>query len=123
MPYAVARGALLDLFNQAEFGLGCPINVTDGAAMLLSRFGDTALKAAYLDGLIQTDVQAAALLLDDRPVPLALAAALAARWGAPGTLGAEHDRRRSTFRPARGRATVAVEPHARGDPPCRKRPL
>src|SRR6266542_4234109 len=56
-PYpAVAKHAFTYLFNQAEFGLGCPINVTDGAAMLLSRFGDTALKAAYLDGLTQTDM-------------------------------------------------------------------
>ena len=56
-PYpAVAKHAFTYLFNQAEFGLGCPINVTDGAAMLLSRFGDPALKAAYLDGLTQTDM-------------------------------------------------------------------
>jgi len=56
-PYpAVAKHAFTYLFNQAEFGLGCPINVTDGAAMLLSRFGDAALKAAYLDGLTQTDM-------------------------------------------------------------------
>ena len=37
---SVAKHAFTYLFNQAEFGLGCPINVTDGAAMLLSRFGD-----------------------------------------------------------------------------------
>ena len=53
---AVAKHAFTYLFNQAEFGLGCPINVTDGAAMLLSRFGDEALKAKYLDGLTQTDM-------------------------------------------------------------------
>ena len=53
---AVAKHAFTYLFNQAEFGLGCPINVTDGAAMLLSRFGDDALKARYLDGLTQTDM-------------------------------------------------------------------
>ena len=53
---AVAKHAFTYLFNQAEFGLGCPINVTDGAAMLLSRFGDDALKAKYLDGLTQTDM-------------------------------------------------------------------
>ena len=52
----VAKHAFTYLFNQAEFGLGCPINVTDGAAMLLSRFGDAALKAKYLDGLTQTDM-------------------------------------------------------------------
>jgi alkylation response protein AidB-like acyl-CoA dehydrogenase len=53
---AAAKHAFTYLFNQAEFGLGCPINVTDGAAMLLSRFGNDALKAKYLDGLTQTDM-------------------------------------------------------------------
>jgi acyl-CoA dehydrogenase len=52
----VAKHAFTFLFNQAEFGLGCPINVTDGCAKLLSRFGDVALKAKYLDGLTQTDM-------------------------------------------------------------------
>jgi acyl-CoA dehydrogenase len=52
----VAKHAFTFLFNQAEFGLGCPINVTDGSAKLLSRFGDEALKAKYLDGLTQTDM-------------------------------------------------------------------
>jgi alkylation response protein AidB-like acyl-CoA dehydrogenase len=53
---AVAKHAFTYLFNQAEFGMGCPINVTDGCAMLLSRYGDEALKARYLDGLTQTDM-------------------------------------------------------------------
>jgi hypothetical protein len=53
---SVAKHAFTYLFNQAEFGLGCPINVTDGAAMLLSRYGDDELKAKYLDGLTQTDM-------------------------------------------------------------------
>jgi alkylation response protein AidB-like acyl-CoA dehydrogenase len=53
---AVAKHAFTYLFNQAEFGLGCPINVTDGAAMLLSRFGDDALKSKYLPGLTETDM-------------------------------------------------------------------
>ena len=53
---AAAKHAFTYLFNQAEFGLGCPINVTDGAAMLLSRFGSPALKAKYLPGLITTDM-------------------------------------------------------------------
>lgn len=53
---AAAKHAFTYLFNQAEFGLGCPINVTDGSAMLLARFGSTALKAKYLDGLTQTDM-------------------------------------------------------------------
>jgi alkylation response protein AidB-like acyl-CoA dehydrogenase len=52
-----AKHAFTFLFNQAEFGLGCPINVTDGCAKLLSSFGDAALKEKYLDGLTQTDME------------------------------------------------------------------
>jgi acyl-CoA dehydrogenase len=51
-----AKHAFTFLFNQAEFGMGCPINVTDGAAKLLSNYGDDALKAKYLDRLTQTDM-------------------------------------------------------------------
>src|SRR6266403_760412 len=52
----VAEPAKKNLFNQAEFGLGCPINVTDGCAKLLANFGSEALKSRYLDGLTQTDM-------------------------------------------------------------------
>jgi acyl-CoA dehydrogenase len=52
----VAKHAFTFLFNQAEFGLGCPINVTDGCAKLLNNFGSEQLKARYLDGLTQTDM-------------------------------------------------------------------
>ena len=52
----VAKHAFTFLFNQAEFGLGCPINVTDGCAKLLANFGSEELKAKYLDGLTQTDM-------------------------------------------------------------------
>jgi len=56
-PYpVVAKHAFTFLFNQAEFGLGCPINVTDGCAKLLAKFGSEALRAKYLDGLTQTDM-------------------------------------------------------------------
>src|SRR5438034_1488992 len=56
-PYpVVAKHAFTFLFNQAEFGMGCPINVTDGCAKLLNNFGSEALKARYLDGLTQTDM-------------------------------------------------------------------
>src|ERR1700744_1093160 len=51
-----AKHAFTFLFNQAEFGLGCPINVTDGCAKLLANFGSDALKERYLDGLTQTDM-------------------------------------------------------------------
>src|ERR1700744_6169374 len=53
----VAKHAFTFLFNQAEFGLGCPINVTDGCAKLLNNFGSEALKTRYLDGLTQTDME------------------------------------------------------------------
>jgi acyl-CoA dehydrogenase len=52
----VAKHAFTFLFNQAEFGLGCPINVTDGCAKLLNNFGSDTLKEKYLDGLTQTDM-------------------------------------------------------------------
>jgi len=52
----VAKHAFTFLFNQAEFGLGCPINVTDGCGKLLANFGSEVLKAKYLDGLTQTDM-------------------------------------------------------------------
>ncbi|XUM24111.1 acyl-CoA dehydrogenase family protein [Bradyrhizobium oligotrophicum S58] len=52
-----AKHAFTFLFNQAEFGLGCPINVTDGCAKLLASFGSDGLKARYLDGLTQTDMR------------------------------------------------------------------
>ena len=51
-----AKHAFTFLFNQAEFGLGCPINVTDGCAKLLASFGSAELKARYLDGLTETDM-------------------------------------------------------------------
>jgi acyl-CoA dehydrogenase len=53
----VAKHAFTFLFNQAEFGLGCPINVTDGCAKLLANFGSEALKEKYLDGLTETDME------------------------------------------------------------------
>ena len=56
-PYpVVAKHAFTFLFNQAEFGLGCPINVTDGCAKLLAKFGSETLRTRYLDGLTQTDM-------------------------------------------------------------------
>lgn len=52
-PYpAVAKHALTFLFNQVEFGLGCPINVTDSGAHVLKLFGDDALKQRYLPRML-----------------------------------------------------------------------
>ena len=53
---AVAKHAFTLLFNEAEFGLGCPINVTDSAAHLISRFGDDAIKARFLPRMLSQDM-------------------------------------------------------------------
>ena len=53
---AVAKHAFTLLFNEAEFGLGCPINVTDSAAHLISRFGDDAAKARFLPRMLSQDM-------------------------------------------------------------------
>src|SRR5437899_1709597 len=56
-PYpVVAKHAFTFLFNQSEFGMGCPISVNDGCAKLLANVGSEWLKAKYLDGLTQTDM-------------------------------------------------------------------
>ncbi len=58
-PYpAVAKHAFTYLFNQTEFGLGCPINVTDSGAHVLRLFGSEDLKNTYLDRMLTTDVDA-----------------------------------------------------------------
>ena len=44
------------LFNQAEFGLGCPINVTDSAAHVIRLFGSDELKKKLLPRMLSTDV-------------------------------------------------------------------
>lgn len=55
-PYpAVAKHAFTYLFNQAEFGLGCPINVTDSGAHILRLYGDQALQDRFLERMTTTD--------------------------------------------------------------------
>ena len=48
----VAKHAFTYLFNQAEFGLGCPINVTDSAAHLIQRFGSQEAKDLFLPRML-----------------------------------------------------------------------
>lgn len=52
----VIKYALSYLFVQAEFGLFCPISMTDSAARVLSRFGPDELRERYLPGLTSTDI-------------------------------------------------------------------
>ncbi|MCY3858770.1 MAG: acyl-CoA dehydrogenase family protein [Gammaproteobacteria bacterium] len=44
------------LFNQAEFGLGCPINVTDSAAHVIRLFGSEELKQRLLPRMLSADL-------------------------------------------------------------------
>lgn len=45
----IAKYVFHYLFAQAEFGLLCPVNLTDSSSELVRRFGSEALKARYLD--------------------------------------------------------------------------
>jgi acyl-CoA dehydrogenase len=55
---ATAKHAFTYLFNQTEFGLGCPINVTDSGAHVLRLFASDDLKERYLPRMLTTDVDA-----------------------------------------------------------------
>lgn len=56
-PYpATAKHAFTYLFNQAEFGLGCPINVTDSGVHALRRFADQELQDWLVPLMTTTDV-------------------------------------------------------------------
>lgn len=51
----LAKYAFQYLFVQSEFGLMCPICVTDSSAFLIERYGDEALKARFLPGMSSTE--------------------------------------------------------------------
>src|SRR3954470_2024221 len=55
---AVAKYALQYLFVQAEFGLMCPISVTDTSIHLIRKFADTTLKEYLLPKMLAGDVAA-----------------------------------------------------------------
>jgi alkylation response protein AidB-like acyl-CoA dehydrogenase len=55
MPPA-AKYALTYLFVQAEFGLCCPVSMTDSLTRTLRKFGDPALVARYLPALTSQDL-------------------------------------------------------------------
>ncbi|MBC2640390.1 MULTISPECIES: acyl-CoA dehydrogenase family protein [unclassified Rhodococcus (in: high G+C Gram-positive bacteria)] len=43
------------VFVQAEFGLACPVSMTDAAARILRMFGDPGVFGSWIDGLTSTD--------------------------------------------------------------------
>ena len=55
MPPA-AKYALTYLFVQAEFGLMCPVSMTDSLTRTLKRYGDPALVARFIDRLTSLDL-------------------------------------------------------------------
>jgi len=55
MPPA-AKYLMTYLFVQAEFGLLCPVSMTDSLARTLQRFGDPALVTRYLPALLSQDM-------------------------------------------------------------------
>lgn len=52
----VLKYAFWYLFAQAEFGLCCPMSMTDTAATVLERFGSEELKKTYLPRMLSTDM-------------------------------------------------------------------
>jgi len=52
----LVKYALTYLFVQAEFGLCCPLSMTDSLTRTLKKFGSAQLLERYLPRLIQTDV-------------------------------------------------------------------
>jgi alkylation response protein AidB-like acyl-CoA dehydrogenase len=65
----VIKFALSYVFVQAEFGLFCPISMTDSAARVIAQFGPDELRQRYLPGLTSTDfgtLQQSAQLLTER---------------------------------------------------------
>jgi acyl-CoA dehydrogenase len=53
---AVAKHAFTYLFNQAEFGLGCPINVTDSAAHVLRLYASEEVKQRFLPKMLTNNM-------------------------------------------------------------------
>jgi len=53
----IAKYALVYLFVQAEFGLCCPLSMTDALTRTLRRFADPALVARYIDRLTSQDME------------------------------------------------------------------
>ncbi len=55
LPPAV-KYALTYVYVQAEFGVCCPLSMTDATARTISKFGDAGLMARYLPGLTSQDL-------------------------------------------------------------------
>ena len=52
----LAKYAMQYLFAQAEFGLLCPLSVSDTSIMLIQKYGDERVKQRYLPGMLSQDM-------------------------------------------------------------------
>ncbi|MFO1082503.1 MAG: acyl-CoA dehydrogenase family protein [Reyranellaceae bacterium] len=52
----LAKQVFFYMFSQAEFGVLCPVNLTDCVCDLLETYGSPELKARYLDGMLTQDM-------------------------------------------------------------------
>ncbi|MDE2514612.1 MAG: acyl-CoA dehydrogenase family protein [Rhodospirillales bacterium] len=52
----IAKYAFHYMFAQAEFGLLCPVNLTDSSAMLVERYGSAEIRARYLARMRSQDM-------------------------------------------------------------------
>jgi len=52
----IAKYIFQYLFTQSEFGLMCPISVTDTSALLIERYADEETKARFLPGMLSQDM-------------------------------------------------------------------
>jgi alkylation response protein AidB-like acyl-CoA dehydrogenase len=55
----IVKYAFTYLFAETEFGLLCPVNMTDSLTRVLRRFADDAILARYLPGLVSLDPEVA----------------------------------------------------------------
>ena len=87
---AAAKYALTYLFVQAEFGLCCPLSMTDSLSRTLRKFGDTALVERYLPALttqVFDDLQQGAMFMTEQGAGSDVAATatraepVASAWG------------------------------------------
>jgi acyl-CoA dehydrogenase len=52
----LVKYAMQYLFAQAEFGLLCPLSVTDTSIMLIQKYADERIKQRYLPGMLSQDI-------------------------------------------------------------------
>ncbi len=117
MPPA-AKYLLTFLFVQAEFGLMCPVSMTDSLARTLRRFGDPALVAQHLPALTAQDMDAlcqGAMFMTEQGAGSDVAATTVTARALPDGRWALHGEKWFCSNPDAGLAMVLARPE--GAPP------